>query len=87
METKSAMIRARTMPAVKRRAEKVFLGLGITPTEAINMFYHQVALRQGIPFDVRMPTKETQQAMEDVLNNRNLKEYKDVDELLKEFGV
>ena len=53
------MIRARVEPELKREAEKVFTTLGISPTEAITLFYKQTALRNGLPFELRIPTDET----------------------------
>ena len=35
-----------------QRAEKILRKLGLTPTDAVNMFLAQVELRQGLPFEV-----------------------------------
>jgi DNA-damage-inducible protein J len=56
---KTAVIRARIEPQVKKRAEKVLRRLGVSTTQAITMFYKQVALRQGLLFDVAMPPEIT----------------------------
>jgi len=53
--SKTAMIRARVEPDLKRDAEQVFDKLGLSPTQAVTLFYRQVTLRQGIPFDVAVP--------------------------------
>ena len=50
------MIRARIEPEVKVAAESVLARLGLRPTDAISMLYHQIILRQGLPFDVRLPS-------------------------------
>ena len=65
---KSAMIRARTEPSLKDRVEKIFRSLGLTQTEAINIFYRQVALHNGLPFEVKIPNKETAEAVEAARN-------------------
>ena len=57
--TKTAVIRARIEPDVKKKAEKVLRRLGVSTTQAITMFYKQVALRQGLPFDVVILTETT----------------------------
>ena len=49
---KSAMVRARIRPDLKKRAERVFGRLGLSTTEAITLFYRQVELRRGLPFQV-----------------------------------
>ena len=52
---KTANLYARIEPDVKEEAEKVLEALGIPVSNAINMFYKQIILQQGIPFDVRLP--------------------------------
>ena len=42
-------------PDVKEQAESVLETLGISVSSAINMFYKQIILQQGIPFDVKIP--------------------------------
>jgi DNA-damage-inducible protein J len=48
------MIRARTEPELKADVEGIFKELGLSATEAINLFYRQVRLKNGLPFEVRM---------------------------------
>ena len=78
---KSEMIRARVEPRLKHRAENVFDTLGLTPTEAITLFYTQVTLRRGLPFEVKIPNKATQAAMREAEEGRNLKRWKSLDAL------
>ena len=52
---KTANLYARIEPDVKEEAEKVLDALGIPVSNAINMFYKQIILQQGIPFDVKLP--------------------------------
>jgi addiction module RelB/DinJ family antitoxin len=40
-------------------------------TDAIRIFLSQVALKKGIPFEIRLPNTETQEAMDDLLLKRN----------------
>ena len=56
---KTAMVHARIEPDTKRSAEGVLRRLGISPTEAIRIFYRQITLRNGLPFAVHVPTKRT----------------------------
>lgn len=51
-----AVVRARVDSVLKNDTEKVFERLGLTTTEAIRLFLAQVKLRGGLPFDVRIPT-------------------------------
>jgi DNA-damage-inducible protein J len=62
---KTAYLNARIDPKLKTQAEKVFAGVGVSATQAITMFYRQVVLRRGLPFDVRIPNKETVGALKE----------------------
>lgn len=83
---KSAMIRARTEPGLKAEAEKIFRKLGLSCSEAINLFFAQVTLRKGIPFDIELPNKTTLKAMKDVEEGKALN-AKDIKDLFKKLGV
>jgi DNA-damage-inducible protein J len=63
--TKSAMVRARVQPKLKRDVESLFEQLGLSTTQAITLFYRQVALRGGLPFDVVIPNATTQKTFDD----------------------
>lgn len=55
MATKSANLYARIEPDVKEQAEKILAALGIPASNAINMFYKQIILNRGLPFEVKIP--------------------------------
>lgn len=54
---KSAMIRARIEPELKQEVETIFEALGLNATEALSLFYNQVKLHKGIPFEVSLPSE------------------------------
>jgi DNA-damage-inducible protein J len=83
--TKTDMIRARVEPELKREAEEVFSALGLSPTEAIRLFYKQVSLQHGLPFEVRIPNAETREAMRQTRERDGLVEYASLDDLKAEF--
>lgn len=56
MSVKSANLYARLEPEVKEQAEKILSTLGIPASNAINMFYKQIILHKGIPFELKIPT-------------------------------
>jgi len=51
--SKTAMIRARVEPDLKRQAETVFAECGLSVSQAIKLFYRQVHLRRGLPFEIK----------------------------------
>lgn len=84
---KTAMVIARVEPELKKDSEKVLKRLGISITEAINLFLAQVRIQKGLPFDVRIPNKTTLKAMKDAEEGKNLTVCKDVDDMFKKLGV
>ena len=54
MTQKSANIYARIEPDTKKQAEDILSSLGVSASSAINMFYKQIILKKGIPFDVTL---------------------------------
>lgn len=83
---KTAMIRARTEPGLKAAAEKIFERLGLTCSEAINLFFAQVTLRKGIPFDVALPNKTTVKAIQETRRGKKVK-AKDAKDLFHKLGI
>ena len=55
MAAKTSNLYARIEPEVKEEAESILAALGIPASNAINMFYKQIILHRGIPFEVKIP--------------------------------
>ena len=79
------MIRARVEPALKHEAEAVLDRLGMTPTEAITLFYKQVTLYRGLPFPVRIPNAATRKALRDVRSRKNIESFDSIDAWAKQI--
>ena len=84
---KTAMVRARVEPELKRRAEELFSELGLSTTEAITLFYKQVAMHQGLPFSIRIPNAETIEAMRQAQEHDGLVEYSSLEDLKHSLSV
>ncbi len=41
--------------ALKNNAESILSQLGISPSSAIQMFYSQIVLHRGLPFEAKLP--------------------------------
>ena len=52
---KTDILHIRVEPEKKKRVEATLKSLGLTMTDAINIFLSQVALTDSIPFKVRLP--------------------------------
>jgi len=85
--SRTAMIRARTAPELKEKAERIFEQLGLSSTDAINLFYAQVALHNGLPFAVKIPNKTTVATFAKSDRGEDLTEYDRIEDMLSELGL
>jgi len=85
--SKSAMVRARIEPDLKQHAEDVFNHLGLTTTQAITLFYKQVELQNGLPFNVAIPNKETIKTFEATDSGDELVVCEDSNDMFKQLGI
>ena len=85
--SKSATVRARVEPKLKQEAERVFETLGLSATQAVTLFYRQVTLRKGLPFDVVIANATTLKTFEDTDRGRNLVVCKDAGEMFEKLGI
>ena len=80
---RTATVRARIEPGLKADVDKLLDRLGISTTEAINLFYNQIRLRQGVPFPVEVPNASTRKTFEATDRGEELHSYKSVDEMFE----
>ena len=99
---KTANLYARIEPELKEEAESILTALGIPASNAINMFYKQVVLHRGLPFDVKLPASrpvdmttltedqlraEIQKGYEDVLAGRTKPADQVFAEIRRDYGL
>lgn len=87
---KTTTIRARIEPKLKAEAEAVLAKLGLTPSDAIRLLYHQVKLRRSLPFEIaieRKPNAATLKAMRDSKRGIGVRRYTNFNDLLKDSGI
>ncbi|MCK5757979.1 MAG: type II toxin-antitoxin system RelB/DinJ family antitoxin [Clostridiales bacterium] len=67
--SKSTVMHIRVEPDVKINAEKTLSLLGLSTSDAINIFLRQIILLGGIPFEIKLPVYNeiTQRAMKEAL--------------------
>jgi DNA-damage-inducible protein J len=85
MTAKTEVVRARMNPELKHTVEKILEKLGLNQTEAITMFYSQIAMTEGLPFEVKIPNKATKQALNDVKLKKNLNYAKNKEDFFKQL--
>lgn len=54
MPFKESYVRARVDKSLKQDSELILHELGLTTTDAIRIFLHQVRRHKGLPFDLRL---------------------------------
>ena len=84
---KSAMIRARVDPGLKDEVENVFEQLGLSATQAITLFYQQVKLNHGLPFDVRIPNAVTLRTFAETDASENIIHCDDAQGMFAHLGI
>ena len=88
---KMATVTARVDENVKKEAETLFKKMGLNMSTAMNLFLKKCILEQGIPFELKVPNKETLKAMQetkDILSGKiERKGYKSAEELFDDLGV
>ena len=102
MAAKSANVYARIEPDVKEEAERILTMLGIPTSNAINMFYKQIILNNGLPFDVKIPSSrpvditkmskaklnaELEKGYSDMLEGKTKPVKKAFADIRKEYGI
>ncbi|MCM1263479.1 MAG: type II toxin-antitoxin system RelB/DinJ family antitoxin [Butyrivibrio sp.] len=98
---KSANLYARIEPDVKEQAESILSALGIPASNAINMFYKQIILQKGLPFEVKLPEHplnishmtakqldtELEKGYADIQAGRTIPARQAFAEIRKEYGI
>ena len=72
---------------IKIMAEAIFEQFGMTKSEAIELFYRQVALTKDISFLQRSLNNETIDAIEMIENNEGLTSYSSFAQLRQELEI
>jgi len=84
---KTALINARTEPDLKEEVEGILKKLVLSTTEAINIFFHQVKMRKGLPFPVEIPNEETLKTLRDNEAGKGLVECEGADDMFRKWGI
>lgn len=84
---KAAVVRARIDKNLKSEVEQVLDKLGLTISEAINLFMAQIKLKKAIPFDIKIPNRTTIKTFEDTDKNRNLVRCKNAKDMFDKLGI
>lgn len=81
---KTATVNTRIDPMLKERAENILHKVGLSAAEAVRLFYTQICLQKGLPFEAKIPNKSSVQAMKDAAS-RKTKKVSGIDELFEDL--
>ena len=84
--TKSATARALIDPVVKKEAEIILKDLGLSVSNAYELFYRQVIANRGLPFELKVPNEKTMKAIENSRQGKG-KKFATTDELFDDLGI
>ena len=85
MSVKTQLIHARIEPSLKETVEAILKTLGLNTSEAIKLFFSQIVLSNGIPFDVKIPNKLTQETLINAQKKKGVKKVKNLKSLIDEI--
>ena len=83
---KTETIHMRVDPILKSNVEQLLNQLGLTTTDAINIFFNQVVLNGGLPFEIKLPqyNEKTLAAMQDARQiSKSGQSYESFQDILK----
>ncbi len=97
MAMKTANLFVRIEPQLKEEAESILASLGIPVSNAINMFYNQIVMQRGIPFELKVPldwskltdeerAAEIQKGIDDMEAGRVVDAKEAMERIRKELG-
>ena len=84
MVAKTEKINARIEPELKLGVENILKKIGMTTTEAITVFFRQILMNKGIPFDIKIPNRETKKILREIQERKGLVKT-NLDTLKKEY--
>ncbi|MBA2670108.1 MAG: type II toxin-antitoxin system RelB/DinJ family antitoxin [Gemmatimonadetes bacterium] len=84
---KEATARARMDAELKEEAESILAGCGLNATQGISLFYRQIILHHGLPFDVKIPNGESRIAMREIETGEGLIQSGSAEDLFADLGI
>jgi DNA-damage-inducible protein J len=85
--SKTATVRTRIEPSLKREVENILSQLGLSASEVVHLLYRQIKLQQGLPFDVRIPNALTARTLNASKTGKNVKRFGSKKDLFADLGV
>jgi DNA-damage-inducible protein J len=85
--SKTATVRARLKPELKEKAEEILHRLGVNTTQAITMFYRQIEMNNGLPFNMVIPNATTKETFNVTDANEEIVICEDAEDMFDKLGI
>jgi len=85
--SKTATVRARLKPELKEKAEKILHRLGVNTTQAITMFYRQIEMNNGLPFNMVIPNATTKTTFKATDANEEVVICENAEDMFDKLGI
>ena len=82
---KTATIQTRVDPVIKKNAQIILKKLNISMSEAISLYFSQITLHNGIPFEIKIPNEVTAAVLKETESGKNIHKVDSVDALFQDL--
>ena len=86
-ENKTEFVKARIEPHLKASVHGLLAELGMTPSQAITMFYKSIEREHGLPLSLMVPNAATARAIKEAKAGRGVKKFKNAKDLFEDLGI
>jgi len=83
---KNTVVRSRVNITLKQDVEKILDELGLSISDAINIFLYQIKINNGLPFEMKIPNKETRKILKESAEGKNIKKFNSANELFADLN-
>lgn len=91
MQNNSAVLHVRMDNNLKEKVSSILSSLGLNESDAIKLFYKQIELHGGLPFEIKIPkdilTKQLEAELQQGENSLREERYLTLEESKKSFGL
>ena len=84
--SKSATIHTTIDQQTKAKAQAILESLGMSMSEAVSVYFKQIVLHKGLPFEIKIPNDLTLQTFNNTDKGIDLHPSKTADDLMKELN-
>ena len=78
---KNSVVRARIEQKLKEEVEGILKEVGLNTSDAINMLFNMIRLHRGLPFDVKIPNRDTLDTFAKTDAGKEVETFESLDDL------